>query len=486
MVEGDQVTCVFCPSTDVPDYSEMCLDCIEDIRSTSKHTVSKPRGLFESPQDKRDEQIAKSEFAQTNSEPSDELVEEDPEWIDSAVFVKSKKKKTKSFEEQLAKRAKIDEKRWRDSQLYFESKPKSSHSPEVRRFEKAQSYLDAHQSSHGKDKTHIFLPFYPASEKGATRNEILFGDGSKEERLGDPRYKDNELESEYAKRDPEDTSLSSQRGKEFVEKVHNPHQLPGPICRLLDRTNLPPRRFWLRENIGPQGPGSKPADSLEPNARISFELYLDLHCIQKRPWPLELWCTHIQFGGAIFDVLRKGGALSRVAGDYMLHMNSEPISERDVHGFIKNVLDLSIADFGPEILIEIEKKTLEILEKLWDFCDYEGYEEGDPYLLQKFIEACCLASFNNEPTVFWKLDTKKQVANLGTLPLTSIPIAYALAEAVHMHLPHLSVDSIIDLAHIDVKSELTNCKSTDHLDHVWVWCFGQLGLDSIVNQTPPE
>ncbi|MEE2758966.1 MAG: hypothetical protein VYA86_03185 [Candidatus Thermoplasmatota archaeon] len=405
MDEGDQVTCVYCPSTDVPNNSEMCLDCIEEIRSTRKQTVSKPRGLFESPQDKRDEQIAKWKAPQSKTESLSESVEEDPEWVDSAIYVrKKKKKKDDSFEAQLERRKKLED------QLLAASKPKSSHSPEVRRWEAAQNYLDAHPTSHGKDRTHIFLPFYPASEKGISETKMKKGLGS-DGRGGDYH---NLEQRHLGSLGLTEEDLSTERGKEFIDKVYHPHFLPGPICRLLDRTNLPPRRFWLRENVGPMGPGTKPADSLAPHKRISFELYLDLHCIQKRPWPLELWCTHIQFGGAIFDVLRKGGALGRVAGDYLLNMNSGPISERDVQGFINNVLDLSIADFGLEMLIDIEKKTLEILEKMWNFCDYEEYEEGDPNLLQKFIEAYCLASYNNEPTVFWKLDTKKQISSLGT------------------------------------------------------------------------
>ena len=68
MAERDQVKCVYCPSTDVPDYSEMCHDCIDKIRSTSKQTVSKSRGLFETPQENRDEQIAKWKESQLNKQ----------------------------------------------------------------------------------------------------------------------------------------------------------------------------------------------------------------------------------------------------------------------------------------------------------------------------------------------------------------------------------------------------------------------------------
>ena len=471
MAEGDQVKCVFCPSTDVPDYSEMCHDCIDEIRSTSKQTVSKSRGLFETPQENRDGQIAKWKASQSNKESSSESEEEDPEWVNSGVYVrKKKKKKDTSFEAQLERRKSLKE------QIFAESKPKSSHSPEVRRWEAAQNYLDAHPSSHGKDRTHIFLPFYPASEKGITEAEMKKGLGT-DRRGGDLQ---NLEQMHLAELGLSEENLSSERGKQFIDQVFDPHFLPGPICRLLDRTNLPPRRFWVRENIGPNGPDARPADSLAPHQRISFELYLDLHYVQKRPWPLNLWCTHIQLGGAIFDVLRKGGALGRVAGGYLSQMNSEPITKRDIQGFIGNVLDFSIADFEDNLRYDIENKVIEILDLMRESSN-PLFEEGrEQYLLDFFIQRSCLASFNNIPTDFWILDSEKQIHNLGSLKLISIPIAYALAEAVHIYLPHLSVESIINLAHADVKSELTNCESTDYLDRFWHWCMQELGIDSIV------
>ena len=223
--------------------------------------------------------------------------EEDPEWENSAVYVK---KKPQQLDPQApAPRKSIAQ------QIKAEAHRKGQPNPSVKRYEDALNYLDAHPSSHGKDRSHRFKPFYQVDEKGVTETMIKSDLGT-DRKGGD---KEN-LEGKHLRTlGLSEEDLTSNRGKEFVDKVNNPHHIPGAICRLFDRTNLPPRRYWLRENIGSEGPGNRPADSIEPHKRVSFEMYLDLIFIQKRPWPLDLWCTHILLGPGISNVcriLRKG------------------------------------------------------------------------------------------------------------------------------------------------------------------------------------
>ena len=178
-------------------------------------------------------------------------------------------------------------------------------------------------------------------------------------------------------------------------------------------------------------------------------------------------------------MLVKGGALSRQAGAYLLSLNSLPISKADISGFMRNILDLSIADFSDSVIYDIEAEAFQILEDMrnsFTILDDDGPEIN---FLDLFIQTNCLAASDSDPTQFWRLDEDKQIEAIGPLKLISIPIAFAMAASVATHLPELtSIASILDLARTDVKAGLSNCKNPDNLDHCWIWTMGQIGRDT--------
>jgi hypothetical protein len=243
---------------------------------------------------------------------------------------------------------------------------------------------------------------------------------------------------------------------------------------------LPPRGFHVPKNIAPNGP--EPFDSMGPNRRIDFEMYLDLLRVQKKPWPLHLWAQQIHLGGKIFEILRKGGALSRQAGQYILAMNHDSITNLEVDGFVQNILDIGVVDLPPQDRVEVQNEALNILEGLQNKTIENEGKEID--LLSLFLATNCLASFKNseddepKPTIFWRFRPDKQIEELGTLKLISIPIALAVATAIAMK--GISSDSTLELAQTDIRHGLTNAKGVEEnggLNDCWRFMMDQLGRE---------
>ena len=212
-------------------------------------------------------------------------------------------------------------------------------------------------------------------------------------------------------------------------------------------------------------------------------MYFDLLCIQNKPWPLHLWAEQIHLGGGVFDVLAKGGALSRQAGDYLLQLYQGTITEFDVAGFMQNIIDHGMIDITPDIRIEIQNEALKILEELQN--KSIQHEEKETDLLSLLLETNCLASFKGSseteptPTIFWRFSPAKEIQELGNLRLISIPIALAVATGIAIQ--GLSCDSVIELAQTDVRHGLTNAKSVDGragLNDCWRFLMDQIGRES--------
>jgi hypothetical protein len=266
----------------------------------------------------------------------------------------------------------------------------------------------------------------------------------------------------------------------FRGKVTDSHNLPGPICTLLTKTNLPPRGFHVPDNIGPNGP--EPFDSMGNTRRIDFEMYLDLLHIQQKPWPLHEWSEQVLLGGKIFEVLRKGGALSRQAGQYILALNNASITNREVEGFVQNILDMGMVDLPPQDRVEVQTEALNILEDLQNkTIPHEGKETD---LLSLLLETNCLASFKNsneeepKPTIFWRFSPDKKIEELDNLKLISIPIALAVATAIAMK--GISHESVIELAQTDISHGLTNAKGVEEeggLNDCWRFLMDQIDRD---------
>ena len=353
----------------------------------------------------------------------------------------------------------------------------------------AMTYLGANPSS-DVDRSELFRPFYAIhpnlkqiSDEEVKKNRPAVGI---DKSLSKDFTISEEDKLDLRSRELSGEALGSMRFDELQSKVSHPHILPGPVCALDVGTNIPPRAYEVPTGACPNGRG--PYRSLGPLHRKDFEMFLDLHQIQLRPWPLHKWSERILLGAHIHDILLKGGGLDFRASRYLLDMNDRMrggITSDEVSGFMRNLIERAVVNFSNPIREKIEKETLSVLESLRNTVDPVTHKEKN--LLDIFIDKNCLATHrdSSEPTIFWGFDEHKQIVELGHLKLISIPIAFAMAYAATVHIPSKSsiADDILDLAQTDTRMNLTNAKDVSGqygLNKSWLWIMQRIGLDSSI------
>ena len=473
MARDDTPQCPECNSRDTKedeDRGEMyCLDCGSVFRSNIQEDGSgrqayraSLKGNFETPEEYMDRQRVGRERATLAKLPG----AKDPEWVDSPVIVKAKEQKS-SQKVDTARRKSLKQ------QILDESETTLSDSREYDLHEGAMNYLDSNPGS-AFDRSELFRPFYGIHDRRVSSEKSKWGLTTPD---ADTFVEDK---GEHLKGL---AAAAKHSNATFLGKVTDPHNLPGPICILLDNTNLPPRGFHVPGNIGPNGP--EPFDSMGNTRRIDFEMYLDLLLIQEKPWPLHLWAEQIHLGGKIFEVLRKGGALSRQAGQYILMMHQGTITSLQVEGFVQNILDIGVIELPPQDRVEVQNEAQKILQDLQKKSILHEGKEID--LLSLLLETNCLASFKNpeddapKPTTFWCFNSDKQIEELNNLKLITIPIALAVSTAIAMN--GISSESVIELAQTDIRHGLTNAQGVEEsggLNDCWRFMMDQIGRNPSV------
>jgi len=91
-------------------------------------------------------------------------------------------------------------------------------------------------------------------------------------------------------------------------------------------------------------------------------------------------------------------------------------------------------------------------------------------LLDRFVSKNCLVASDFEPTTFWGIHTQ-QAITISTLPLYSIPIALAVADAA-FSLEGVPKSQIREVAYADVG--WVNTDGIERLQEWWDWNMSQI------------
>ncbi|MBR48767.1 MAG: hypothetical protein CL734_00875 [Chloroflexi bacterium] len=467
MISAD-ITCPDCGSKDTYEDEDrgeiVCSDCgliIEESIMVDSQGSRPSKSIMESPQE-YDQRLSKEEdeFVAKNS--SGEF---DPEWADSPVQVysaKTRKNMEQTWED------------WKGISLEEEANKSVQRSPAARLLDEANTYLGTNPSS-TFDRSELFRPFFGLHSRGVSQRMT-------EDKLRPTATSLSATDQSAATKSIADAA--SNRTEEFRAKVSDERNLPGPVCTLLNSTGLPPRKYHVPGSVSLNG--TEGFDSIAKSRRIDFELYLDLNQIQNKPWPLHLWSEQILSGKGVREVLQKGGALSRKAGEYLLDLNHRSILKHDVSGFIQNLLDLEKIDFPSDIREEIEVESFGLLE---EFSSSQIEHDGiTTNLLDLFVQHYCLAAYQDSSTnqrnatLFWRFDEHKQIQRLSNLTLISTPIAFAVATTVASK-GH-SCGSLLEIAHTDCIHGLTNNDNLESLNQFWKFSLQEIERDDLLSSLP--
>jgi hypothetical protein len=224
---------------------------------------------------------------------------------------------------------------------------------------------------------------------------------------------------------------------EISDAKYDP-RLPGPVFRMLMTSNLPSRGYYLLP-VETHLLHRRQPDSIRPDFRVPFEMYIYLNREIKRPWPLSEWISKVRIRNRIDEILNKGGALSRKCGALFQEI---PISEEHVRGYMENLDRMN--EFNSPNNSHYIDEAMKIISAM-----QQSEEDFYSWFMQNL---CTVVRSDSTLADFWIFGKDRNRADIGHLQLQSIIVGLAVHtviaregnEADRTHLDRLKKFALAD------------------------------------------
>jgi len=244
------------------------------------------------------------------------------------------------------------------------------------------------------------------------------------------------------------------------------------VTRTFLDSGLPPRNFYLRENLTNGAPtNGQTYDGIHLFTRVAFELFLNMERRMDIPWSLSRWIsqcglqqTHIK------KIIEQGGPFSRDFGEMLTKQNQaylgSTILECFVDGYVSNILEQNIIILSEEDKSKIITKANDILKFI-----KEQQTPSGVYWHKQFLEKFCTIGYNNgdewESSGFWWIQEGKICSNKMPMTLPSLLIGQAVAQAIQEVLTNKKIwkDDILNIVGNDI--HWTTSDGGEAMKRVW-------------------